>query len=386
LVKLCLAPAAADACVVSCTIKEESFLLYLRIEVIRMRLSQDYIDWIRAIRKGKELHNYVENRLKEILSKILPEYHAVKEPQALAGGRNDLMLFEFSGRKVLFEIFATKSQVSRDLRILDKTKADVKIAIVIDKEIDPKVFERFIRENPEDNYPFIFVGELFEKGLSQICPFKLLELIKGDEEAKFQRILNQRISTQQVRDMWNLDGIDILSVDDIENRTWTIRGVIVFLVVNRLFDFGITRDKIEKIARWLSDKEVIESILTRINFGLNLFLETDFEDNCEIYADIDVVDWLIIGHKSPKPRLLLSMNSVIDEVFDKYFEPKTGFEFNRNVTTSAGLSVILERGDGREVTLSLPKNTKSITIYRPFMTKDEQVLSEHEYLKMIKFI
>jgi hypothetical protein len=67
-------------------------------------------------------------------------------------GRNDLLLFDFQGRKVLFEIFATKGQVSRDLRILDKTRADKKIAVIIDKEVDPGVWEQIHKEKPEGNY------------------------------------------------------------------------------------------------------------------------------------------------------------------------------------------------------------------------------------------
>jgi len=61
------------------------------------------------------------------------------------------MLFEYSGHKILFEVFATRSQVSRDLRILDKTDANKKIAVIIDKEVDHTVLDAFIKENPEDN-------------------------------------------------------------------------------------------------------------------------------------------------------------------------------------------------------------------------------------------
>ena len=94
----------------------------------------------------------------------------------LAGGRNDLLLFEFSGKKILFELFASRGQVSRDLRILDKTHADVKIAIIIDREVDAKVADAFLRENPESNYPFLFVSELFEEPPVE-CSLKLRELL-----------------------------------------------------------------------------------------------------------------------------------------------------------------------------------------------------------------
>ena len=99
------------------------------------QISEDNVNQIRELRRLKKLHTAVEDKLIALIGKIAPNYHPIKEPVGLAGGRNDLMLFEFSGQKVLFEIFATRSQVSRDLRILDKTDADKKIAVIIDKEV-----------------------------------------------------------------------------------------------------------------------------------------------------------------------------------------------------------------------------------------------------------
>ena len=153
-----------------------------------------YIDWLLKRRKAQLLHGEVERRLIQLLARVLPDYHPVQEPQGLAGGRNDLMLFEFRGRKVLFEIFATKSQVSRDLRILDKTKADVKVAVIIDKEADPGVWERIHKENPEDNYPWLFISELFVDALLPVTELKLRELVLGDEEARLRRVLRQELS------------------------------------------------------------------------------------------------------------------------------------------------------------------------------------------------
>src|SRR5262245_45462992 len=98
-----------------------------------MALNQSLVEQIKSLRKDHLLHGHVEGELIRLLNLVAPDFHPVPEIQGLAGGRNDLMLFEYSGGKLLFEIFATKSQVSRDLRILDRTKADVKIAIILDK-------------------------------------------------------------------------------------------------------------------------------------------------------------------------------------------------------------------------------------------------------------
>ena len=152
---------------------------------------QDYIPWLLDLRKKKRLHPTVEEKLVGVLKQVAPDFHPVQEPLGLPGGRNDLLLFEFTGRKILFEIFASASQVSRDLRILDKTKADYKIAVLIDKDADPTVADHYFKENPEDNYPYIFIGELFEEPPVE-CVLKLRQLIFKDEEALFQRILRTK--------------------------------------------------------------------------------------------------------------------------------------------------------------------------------------------------
>ncbi len=174
---------------------------------------------IAALRKAKKLHTEVENRLSSLISQISIDYIPVKEPVGLAGGRNDLLLFEFSGRKVLFEVFATRGQVSRDLRILDKTKANIKIAVIIDREIDPKVFDAFVKENPEDNYPYIFISEVFEETPKMIS-LKLRQLIFGDDNAKFQRMLHLRIEIAKLASLnifkeWRDEGIYVFTKEDL---------------------------------------------------------------------------------------------------------------------------------------------------------------------------
>jgi hypothetical protein len=86
-------------------------------------VSPEYREQLLALGRAKRLHTAVENRLVELLKEAAPDFHALKGPQGLAGGTNDLMLSEFSGRRVVFEIFPTHTQVSRDLLILHKTNA-----------------------------------------------------------------------------------------------------------------------------------------------------------------------------------------------------------------------------------------------------------------------
>ena len=77
---------------------------------------------------------------------------------------------------MLFEVFCSRSQVWRHLRILDKTDADIKVAVIVDKEVDSAVLAAFLKENPESDYPFLLISELFEEP-PIMCSLKLSELV-----------------------------------------------------------------------------------------------------------------------------------------------------------------------------------------------------------------
>ncbi len=70
----------------------------------------------------------------------------------------------------------------------------MKVAVIIDKEADPGVWERIHKENPEDNYPWLFISELFVDALLPVTELKLRELVLGDEEARLRRVLRQELS------------------------------------------------------------------------------------------------------------------------------------------------------------------------------------------------
>jgi hypothetical protein len=355
------------------------------------RLSPELIKQIKELRKTNHLHTWVEKRLIQIMQVIAKDYHPIPEPQGLAGGRNDLMLFEFSGRKILFEVLATASQVSRDLRILDKTKADIKIAVIIDKEIDTKVFEKVHKENPENNYPFLFIGELFEESLLSGCVLKLQEIIFADENATFFRILQQKLSTNNFIDICKREGINILSQEDINSNNITIPKVFVTLVLHKCKVLGIQTSHLKTLGVWLSDEKLIEFVLMKIQLGFNLFLYTDLNEIRCIYSDIELQDWLRIGHQLSKPYVLLPINTIIYEIYDKYFQLNSEFELNREIKMTIAHSLLIKRsqvtenGEGNSVIFSLPNKTKEIKILRPIdeVSKDQ---AANDYLNMVEIV
>jgi hypothetical protein len=94
------------------------------------------------------LRDPVEKRLVELLSMLFPDTHSTSEVTGILGGRNDLMQFFFNGRRVVFEVFFSPSQVPQDLRLLVQNHADVKIAILLDSDVNPKLADEYFRKKP----------------------------------------------------------------------------------------------------------------------------------------------------------------------------------------------------------------------------------------------
>lgn len=353
---------------------------------MRFGSRDEYVNWVRELRKRKELHPEIERRLAELLSRIVPDYHPVAEPVGLAGGRNDLMLFEFSGRKALFEIFGTASQVSRDLRILDKTKADRKVAVIIDKDVDGTVFDKFLKENPEDNYPFLFVGELYEDPPIDVS-LKLRQLVLGDEDAKFQRMLRAKIPRESFYEGLRKEGIDVILPEDVKAQNVTFKQIFVTLILGKCRELGVREEKLKRLGRWLSHDNILKYTLTRVRFGLNMILYTDFEGNMAVYADFELVDWLRVTHQLPELYVILSLNSIIYEIEDKFLKLEEADKSRRDITMTVGGSQLHNTAEGRFVLFHLPRNVRSIIIVPPANRPGDTTegMGPEDFTKMIRF-
>jgi hypothetical protein len=327
----------------------------------------------------------VEARLIEVCKDLFPEFHPLKEVQGLAGCRNDLMLFQFNRQKILFEVFGTASQVSRDLRILDKTQADVKIAVIIDKEVDPKVFERFLRENPEENYPFIFVAEIANPERSHEGRLKLHELITRSEALRFVRFMRNMSATAFRRFLSECrrDAILVLTEDDLRESTITFDKVFITMTVRRLHELGIRLAALKKTAKWMSKPGAVEFALQKVGLGFNLFLYTDLRENFGFYSDRELLDFLHIGPEVRAASTLLSINSIVLEILDNYYE-KPDFIVPRGLQVFAGRSTVFENPDGRLVTFSLPLQTSKIVVFPPMQIKGMKGLTAEEIIRAIE--
>lgn len=346
---------------------------------------EDYVAKILRLRQANQLHSFVEERLIEACKDLFPELHPIKEVQGLAGGRNDLMLFQFNAHKILFEIFGTASQVSRDLRILDKTQADIKIAIIIDKEVDPKVFERFLRENPEGNYPFVFIGEIVDPSRAHEGRLKLYELITRAEASRFARFMRHMTATafRRFLDECRRDAILVFTEDDLREGTATFEKVFVTMIVRRLHEFGVDLAALKRLAQWMSKPGAIDFALQKVSLGFNMFLYTDLRSTFAFFSDIELLDFLDIGPKLETVRTLLSINSIVIEILDKYYEAPD-FHVHRQPRISVGRSTVYKNPDGRLVTFSVPLEANKIIIFPPTAINGTQGLTTQDIIQSLE--
>ena len=128
-----------------------------------------YKENIFTLRSAKQLHGAVEIRLASLLARAFPGSAAVPEVVGTLGGRNDLIQYFFDSRRVVFEVFCSKSQVPQDLRLLEQSEAAVKIAILIDADVDHEVSSEYFHKKP-DAFPFVWLRWVMVPRWESIVP------------------------------------------------------------------------------------------------------------------------------------------------------------------------------------------------------------------------
>jgi hypothetical protein len=112
------------------------------------------------LRRKQKLHQITEKRLALLLKDIYPDAHPKTEPGEMPGGRPDLALYFGSGHYAVFEIFATVSQVAQDLRHLEQSSAQARIAILTDPALDDGIFEEYFRKRARDPFPWVKLSDI----------------------------------------------------------------------------------------------------------------------------------------------------------------------------------------------------------------------------------
>src|SRR5258708_1742374 len=98
-------------------------------------------------RRNGRLHDLIGRYVKQLASRLSNHFSTITEIQAVAGARNDA-LSTSSGCEILWEFFGTAGRIEEDLRKLerDQNAMRLKVAVVLDADLDPKLHQKFIRK------------------------------------------------------------------------------------------------------------------------------------------------------------------------------------------------------------------------------------------------
>jgi hypothetical protein len=138
---------------------------------------KDFVEQAKKDKKGRHLHTRAQKQLTLYLNELYPYDYTTSEIAGVLGGRNDSMHFAFDEHCAVFEFFFSPSQVPQDLRLLEQANANIKIAILLDKEINPKLASEYFHKKPNP-FPFLWLSDLLIASRKKWCLLKLHKLMK----------------------------------------------------------------------------------------------------------------------------------------------------------------------------------------------------------------
>jgi len=283
----------------------------------------DFIGYVNNLKRLKRLHGEVEKRLSVLLAHLYPNAPAISEVSGILGGRNDLIQFFFSGRKVVFELFFSPSQVSQDLRLLEQSQAEVKIAVLLDREINSKLAAEYFRKKP-DSFPFLWLSEVLLPSHESTSYARLRELI--DENAaivRLRRVLEHPAGEQfepivrdLLRDFETTIALRTLDTPKPANTKMTHRQVISLIILGQVKKLGIPPKTLHYLYGWLQSN--LQEILTSVEQGFKTYLVTDLGEKHYIWNDKDLADILILNVEGQESvHIVVFLNNIVNDFWGR---------------------------------------------------------------------
>lgn len=255
-----------------------------------------------------------------MLQALRPDSTAVPEVGGVLGGRNDLIQFFYNKRKIVFEIFASASQAAQDLRLLERCEADVRVAILLDEQVDGRVAKEYLRKKP-DFFPYLWVSDLLRPKWERITLARLAEIVDEDSAmATLRRIM----ASPQGKDIAMMLGARLREVEaklPRQPRTdarppLTGKQILAIQVCARIKDrYGLPIERLRSLYAWLEN--AIEHAVTVISCGFAAFLVTNLDDYNAIWSAGDVGDFLLTGAGEADPRIVMSLTELINDFLEK---------------------------------------------------------------------
>ncbi len=135
-----------------------------------------FCQWAKKALAEHQIHKDVLNRICKLLHQEFPDNPSVAEVFGVEGGRNDLIYYDQQGRRAVFELFCSTSQVPQDLRLLELVDAHWKTAILLDREIRPELADTYFHKKPQA-FPFLWLSQVMMPSKEADCRQKLRSLL-----------------------------------------------------------------------------------------------------------------------------------------------------------------------------------------------------------------
>ncbi|MBE7502224.1 MAG: hypothetical protein HS113_18375 [Verrucomicrobiales bacterium] len=135
-----------------------------------------FCEWASAALAKHQAHAAFQNALRALLAAEFPGSTAVAEVYAVAGGRNDMVQYWQDGKRAVFELFCSPSQIPQDLRLLERAEAHWKTAVLLDEAVNPDLSATFFRKKPE-GLPFLWLSQVIMPAKATECRLKLRQLL-----------------------------------------------------------------------------------------------------------------------------------------------------------------------------------------------------------------
>jgi len=103
-------------------------------------------------------------------------------------------------------------------------------------------------------------------------------------------------------------------------RKFTGKDIIKLTIISKLVDLGIPIGKLKKLMSWMNrpEPDAIEWLIRQMSYGFNVFLCTNLEDSFGFDTEGEAYEIvLLIGDKTNKPTIVLPLNKIANDVFEK---------------------------------------------------------------------
>jgi len=130
------------------------------------------------LKRARQLHAMAQERLATLLEDVWPHGYPKEEPGEMPAGRADLAFYLPDRGYAIFEIFVTVGQVPQDLRHLEQSNAQARIAILTDPVLDNgAIYNEYYARRPRDPFPVLNLSDILVAESEAAGKHKLKEYI-----------------------------------------------------------------------------------------------------------------------------------------------------------------------------------------------------------------